>query len=63
MSDPYCMLGLMTDENEAEEKVKKNKVRKKSRTVIRDVLSEDSIHMTQVKENTLNPVWNEIFTM
>ena len=57
------MLGLMTDENEAEEKVKKNKVRKKSRTVIRDVLSEDSIHMTQVKENTLNPVWNEIFTM
>ena len=56
------MLGLMTDEHE-EEKGKKTKVhRKKSRTV-RDVLSEDSIHVTQVKENTLSPVWNETFTL
>ena len=57
------MLGLMTDEIE-EEKMKKVKVhRKKSKTVIRDVLDEDSFHVTQVKENTLNPVWNETFTM
>lgn len=63
LSDPYCMLGLMSDEHEPEEKAKKTKVhRKKSRT-IRDVLDEDLIHMTQVMENTLNPVWNEIFTI
>ena len=62
LSDPYCMLGLMTEENE-DEKTKKIKVcRKKSRTV-RDVLDGDSIHMTQVKEDTLDPVWNETFTM
>ncbi|XP_078347490.1 BAI1-associated protein 3-like isoform X1 [Oculina patagonica] len=63
LSDPYCMLGLMTEENE-EEKTKKIKVsRKKSKSTIRDVLDGASIHMTQVKENTLDPVWNETFTM
>lgn len=57
------MLGLMTEENE-EEKTKKIKVsRKKSKSTIRDVLDGASIHMTQVKENTLDPVWNETFTM
>lgn len=62
LSDPYCMLGLMTQENE-EEKGKKVKAhRKKSRTV-REVLGEESIHVTQVKEDTLNPIWNETFTM
>ena len=57
------MLGLMTEENE-EEKAKKTKVcRKKSRSTVRDVLDGESIHMTQVKEDTLDPVWNETFTM
>ena len=50
-------------ENE-EEKAKKTKVcRKKSRSTVRDVLDGESIHMTQVKEDTLDPVWNETFTM
>ena len=63
LSDPYCMLGLMTEENE-EEKAKKIKVcRKKSRSTVRDVLDGESIHMTQVKEDTLDPVWNETFFM
>lgn len=57
------MLGLMTEENE-EERAKKVKVsRKKSKSTIREVLDESCIHMTQVKEDTLNPVWNETFTM
>lgn len=60
LSDPYCMLGLMTDDHIPEEKIKL--ARKKSRTV-RDVLDEDLILVTKVKENTLNPVWNESFTM
>lgn len=54
------MLGLMTDDHTPEEKIKL--ARKKSRTV-RDVLDEDLILVTKVKENTLNPVWNESFTM
>lgn len=63
LSDPYCMLGLMTEENE-EDKAKKIKIcRKKSRSTVRDVLDGESIHMTQVKEDTLDPVWNETFTM
>lgn len=60
LSDPYCMLGLMTDDHIPEEKIKL--ARKKSRTV-RDVLDEDLILVTKVKENTLNPVWNESFTI
>ncbi|CAH3143387.1 unnamed protein product [Porites evermanni] len=61
LSDPYCMLGLMSDE--IEEKMKKIKVHRKKSMTVRDVLDEDSIHVTSVKENTLNPVWNEAFTM
>ena len=61
LSDPYCMLGLMSDE--IEEKMKKTKVHRKKSMTVRDVLDEDSIHVTSVKENTLNPVWNEAFTM
>lgn len=57
------MLGIMTDQEE-EEQTKKIKVhRKKSKSTIREVLDSESIHMTKVKENTLNPVWNETFTM
>lgn len=57
------MLGLMTEENE-DEKTRRTKIcRKKSRSTVRDVLDGESIHMTQVKEDTLDPVWNETFTM
>lgn len=63
LSDPYCMLGLMAEENE-DEKTRRTKIcRKKSRSTVRDVLDGESIHMTQVKEDTLDPVWNETFTM
>lgn len=55
------MLGLMSDE--IEEKMKKTKVHRKKSMTVRDVLDEDSIQVTSVKENTLNPVWNETFTM
>ena len=63
MSDPYCMLGLITDEKE-EEKIKNIRAhRRKSKSTIREVLDGESMHMTTVKENTLNPVWNETFMM
>ena len=63
MSDPYCMLGLITDEKE-EEKIKNIRAhRRKSKSTIREVLDGESMHVTTVKENTLNPVWNETFMM
>lgn len=57
------MLGLMTDDHIPEEKEKKIKVARKKSKTVRDVLDEDLILVTKVKENTLNPVWNESFTM
>ena len=63
LSDPYCMLGLMSSDHVVEEKEKNIKVHRKKSKTVRDVLHEDLIHVTKVKENTLNPVWNEIFTM
>ena len=57
------MLGLMTDDHIPEEKEKKIKVTRKKSKTVRDVLDEDLILVTKVKENTLNPVWNESFTM
>lgn len=63
LSDPYCMLGLITDEKE-EDKIKNIRAhRRKSKSTIREVLDGESMHMTTVKENTLNPVWNETFMM
>ena len=55
------MLGLITDEKE-EEKIKNIRAhRRKSKSTIREVLDGESMHVTTVKENTLNPVWNETF--
>ncbi|XP_068717844.1 BAI1-associated protein 3-like [Montipora capricornis] len=63
LSDPYCMLGLMRSDHVVEEKEKNIKAHRKKSKTVRDVLHEDLIHVTKVKENTLNPVWNEIFTI
>ncbi|XP_041434484.1 BAI1-associated protein 3 [Xenopus laevis] len=68
-SDPYCMLGIMIMQSskETEEKKerkfsfrkKKDKIEKRSS--IREVLPAKYIQVTEVKSNTLNPVWNENF--
>ncbi|KAM4697578.1 BAI1-associated protein 3 [Rhinophrynus dorsalis] len=68
-SDPYCMLGIMIVQSskETEEKKerkfsfrkKKDKIEKRSS--IREVLPAKYIQVTEVKSNTLNPVWNENF--
>ena len=58
-SDPYCMLGIVTD-NSFQRKLK----RKVSKThTVSEQLEEDIIRTTSVKKKTLNPHWNETFTM
>ncbi|KAG8433032.1 hypothetical protein GDO86_017341 [Hymenochirus boettgeri] len=70
-SDPYCMLGIMimqsTKETE-EKKERKFSFRKKKdkiekRSSIKEVLPAKYIQVTEVKNNTLNPVWNENFLL
>ncbi|XP_069503301.1 BAI1-associated protein 3 [Ambystoma mexicanum] len=68
-SDPYCMLGIMIMQNskETEEKkerkfsFRKKKEKVEKRSSIRDVLPAKYIQVTEVKSNTLNPVWKENF--
>ena len=55
------MLGLM-NKDMIEEKLGKKAKRRISCTV-RESLDENNIQMTKVKENTLNPEWNETFTL
>ncbi|XP_028415898.1 BAI1-associated protein 3-like isoform X2 [Dendronephthya gigantea] len=58
-SDPYCMLGVVTD-NSFDRKLR----RKSSKTkTVTEQLEEDLIKLTSVKKKTLNPTWNETITL
>ncbi|KAM8946359.1 protein unc-13 homolog D [Pelodytes ibericus] len=63
-SDPYCMLGI---ESRADQNSKDNNPisdkKQKQKAVVRNTIPEDRTHKTQVKVQTLNPVWNETFIM
>ncbi|KAM6914800.1 BAI1-associated protein 3 [Lycodopsis pacificus] len=68
-SDPYCMLGILLGQSprETEEKKerkfsfrkRKDKLEKRSST--KEVLPARCIQVTEVKPETLNPVWDEHF--
>ncbi|XP_072916970.1 BAI1-associated protein 3 [Hemitrygon akajei] len=68
-SDPYCMLGITqghTTQEVEEKKGRKFSFRRKrekmeKRSSLKDVLPAKYIHVTDVKPNTLNPVWNESY--
>nr|XP_033819287.1 BAI1-associated protein 3 isoform X2 [Geotrypetes seraphini]XP_033819288.1 BAI1-associated protein 3 isoform X2 [Geotrypetes seraphini] len=68
-SDPYCMLGIMILQNtkETEEKkerkfsFRKKKEKIEKRSSIKEVLPAKYIQVTEVKNNTLNPLWKEKF--
>lgn len=70
-SDPYCMLGILVGQSprETEEKKerkfsfrkRKDKLEKRSST--KEVLPARCIQVTEVKPETLNPVWDEHFVL
>ncbi|MBN3306410.1 BAIP3 protein, partial [Amia calva] len=68
-SDPYCMLGILLGQSprETEEKkerkfsFRKKKDKAEKRSSVREVLPAKYIQVTEVKSQTLNPVWNEHF--
>ncbi|XP_036421408.1 BAI1-associated protein 3 [Colossoma macropomum] len=68
-SDPYCMLGILLGQSprETEERkerkfsFRKRKDKLEKRSSVKEVLAARDIHVTEVKPETLNPVWNEHF--
>jgi len=59
-SDPYCMLGVLKDTQGR----KISKDGKKTKTlVLRDIQDEHHVQLTKIKDRTLNPVWNEQFSL
>ncbi|KAG8565702.1 hypothetical protein GDO81_012950 [Engystomops pustulosus] len=63
-SDPYCMLGIESRADTHSRDSSPNPEKKqKQKAVVRNTLPEDQTHKTQVKVQTLNPVWDETFIM
>nr|XP_055045759.1 BAI1-associated protein 3 [Misgurnus anguillicaudatus]XP_055045766.1 BAI1-associated protein 3 [Misgurnus anguillicaudatus] len=68
-SDPYCMLGILLGQSpkETEEKkerkfsFRKRREKLEKRSSVKEVLAGRDIQVTDVKPETLNPVWNEHF--
>ncbi|XP_059204676.1 BAI1-associated protein 3 [Centropristis striata] len=68
-SDPYCMLGILVGQSprEMEEKkerkfsFRKRKEKLEKRSSTKEVLPARCIQVTEVKPETLNPVWDEHF--
>ncbi|XP_032392973.1 BAI1-associated protein 3 [Etheostoma spectabile] len=68
-SDPYCMLGILLGQSprEMEEKkerkfsFRKRKEKLEKRSSTKEVLPAVCIQVTEVKPETLNPVWDEHF--
>ncbi|XP_056661638.1 BAI1-associated protein 3 [Monodelphis domestica] len=68
-SDPYCMLGILIgqsprelgEKKERKFSFRKRKEKGEKRNSAREVLPAKYIQVTEVKNSTLNPVWNEHF--
>ncbi|KAI3359670.1 hypothetical protein L3Q82_014054 [Scortum barcoo] len=68
-SDPYCMLGILVGQSprEMEEKkerkfsFRKRREKLEKRSSTKEVLPAKCIQVTEVKPETLNPVWDEHF--
>ncbi|XP_068161933.1 protein unc-13 homolog D isoform X2 [Antennarius striatus] len=59
-SDPYCLLTILEDEEESRTRRSRTKPRK---SVVQDAISEDKIYQSDVKKQTLNPIWNQTFIL
>ncbi|XP_030264328.1 BAI1-associated protein 3 [Sparus aurata] len=68
-SDPYCMLGILVgqspreveDKKERKFSFRKRKEKLEKRSSTKEVLPARCIQVTEVKPETLNPVWDEHF--
>ncbi|KAM9837405.1 protein unc-13 homolog D [Aulostomus maculatus] len=59
-SDPYCLLTILEDEEESRTRRSRSKPCK---SVVKDAVSHDKIYQTDIKKQTLNPVWNQTFVL
>ncbi|XP_067913937.1 protein unc-13 homolog D [Heterodontus francisci] len=65
-SDPYCLLGVIVAEGHQEEEAQRADSplpRRRQKAVVKDSIPEDQIQRTDVKKQTLNPIWNETFLL
>ncbi|XP_051889315.1 LOW QUALITY PROTEIN: protein unc-13 homolog D [Pristis pectinata] len=65
-SDPYCLLGLMVSEEAQEEEAQRTDSplpRRRQKAVMKEVIPQHQIQRTEVKRQTLNPIWNETFLL
>lgn len=70
-SDPYCMLGILVgqspreveDKKERKFSFRKRKEKLEKRSSTKEVLPARCIQVTEVKPETLNPVWDEHFVL
>lgn len=59
-SDPYCLLTILEDEEES--RTRRSRA-KPSKSVVKDAVSDDKIYQTDIKKQTLNPIWNQTFIL
>ena len=59
-SDPYCILTILEDEQEHRTRLSRAKPCK---SVVKDAASNDKIYETDIKKQTLNPIWNQTFIL
>lgn len=59
-SDPYCLLTILVDEEESRTRQSRAKPCK---SVVKDAVSDDKIYQTDIKKQTLNPIWNQTFVL
>ncbi|KAM8887841.1 protein unc-13 homolog D [Synchiropus picturatus] len=59
-SDPYCLLTILEDDDSSKTK---QSAAKPLKSVVKDSASDDKIYQTDVKNQTLNPIWNQTFIL
>ncbi|XP_078426960.1 protein unc-13 homolog D isoform X1 [Cetorhinus maximus] len=65
-SDPYCLLGVVVTEEHQEEEANRTDSplpRRRQKAIVKDSIPQDQIQRTEVKKQTLNPIWNETFLL
>ncbi|XP_069779382.1 protein unc-13 homolog D [Narcine bancroftii] len=65
-SDPYCLLGLIVSDDHQEEEAERTdspKPRRRQKALMKEAIPQDQIQRTDVKRQTLNPIWNETFLL